>query len=171
MAKRILKVNLALAVLSATMWYALTSIAADTESNSPQVTARDSIVATVTGRLTTVWDNGKLFYASAKAGGTEIELDPVGCPNVTRELLDFINTQGGGFISSVEVQVTGELVFEKRAQSVRYREVSRNDTNAIVPALKVHTLKISTLPLGEVSGSTKRDRDTVKSTTIGVTKR
>jgi len=132
----------------------------------PQVKAHNSIVATVTGQLSTTWDSGKLFYASVKAGGTEIELDPAACPKVTRELLEFSNTQGGGLVSDIQVEAKGYLVFEKRPQTLRRREISRDDIDAVVPVLRVQTIKITTLPLGKDIGPTKRDRDAVKSTTV-----
>jgi hypothetical protein len=77
------------------------------EEPKPQYESDDSIIATVTGRLSTVWDTGKLFYASVKAGGKSIEIDPADCPKITKELLDFINTQGGGIITDVQIVATG----------------------------------------------------------------
>ena len=142
------------------------AIAATVNEPDPQVKARNSIVATVTGQLSTTWDSGKLYYASVKAGGTEIELDPAACPKVTRELLEFLNTQGGGLVSDIQVEAKGYLVFEKRPQTLRRREIARDDIDAVVPVLRVQIIKITTLPLGEDIGPIKRDRDAVKSTTV-----
>jgi hypothetical protein len=132
--------------------------------------AGDSIEASIVGRLTTKWDARTLFYASAHAGGTEIELDPVGCDRITSELLDFINTQGGGVITDYQVEANGFLVFERRPKTTRYRGISRDDPNAVVPVLKVRWIKITTLPSGKDVGSIKRNRDRVESTVVGVKK-
>jgi hypothetical protein len=131
-----------------------------------QVKAQDSIVATITGNLSTTWDTGRLYYACVTAGGAEIELDPVGCPKVTRELLEFINTQGGGIVSALQVEAKGNLVFEKRPQTVDRRGTSRGDRDAVVPVLQVRSIKITTLPPTQDIGPTKRNRDKVMSTTV-----
>ena len=133
----------------------------------PKVRADDSIEATIVGKLTTKWDARKLFYASVHAGGTETELDPAGYDRITTELLDYINTQGGGVITDTQVEVNGFLVFEKRPKTVTYRGISRDDPNAVVPVLKVRWIKITTLPAGRDVGSIKRNRDRVESTVIG----
>lgn len=132
-----------------------------------KVRADDAIEATIAGKLTTMWDARTLFYASAHAGGTEIELDPAGCDRIASELLDFINTQGGGVITDIQVEVNGFLVFEKRPKTTRYRGINKDDPNAVVPVLKVRWIKITTLPSGEDVGSIKRNRDRVESTVIG----
>jgi hypothetical protein len=144
---------------------ALADDAPDTDAK-PKMRADDSIEATIVGELTTMWDARTLFYASAHAGGTEIELDPAGCNRITTELLDYINTQGGGVITGTQVEVNGLLVFEKRPQTTRYRRISKDDPNAVVPVLKVRWIKITTLPSGEDVGVIKRDRDRVESTVI-----
>jgi hypothetical protein len=136
------------------------------EDAKPKVRADDSIEATIAGQLTTKWDARTLFYASVHAGGTEIELDPAGCNRITTELLDYINTQGGGVITDIQVEVNGFLVFEKRPKTIRYRGISRDDANAVVPVLKVRSIKITTLPSGKDVGSIKRNRDRVESTVI-----
>jgi hypothetical protein len=136
------------------------------EDAKPKVRADDSIEATIAGQLTTKWDARTLFYASVHAGGTEIELDPAGCNRITTELLDYINTQGGGVITDIQVEVNGFLVFEKRPKTTRYRGISRDDANAAVPVLKVRSIKITTLPSGKDVGSIKRNRDRVESTVI-----
>jgi hypothetical protein len=133
----------------------------------PKVRADDSIETTAVGQLTTKWDARTLFYASVHAGGTEIELDPAGCDRITTELLDYINTQGGGVITDTQVEVNGFLVFEKRPKTITYRGISRDDANAVVPVLKVRWIKITTLPSGTDVGSIKRNRDRVESTVIG----
>lgn len=133
----------------------------------PKVRADDSIEATIVGQLTTMWDARTLFYASVRAGGTEIELDPAGCNRITTELLDYINTQGGGVITDTQVEVNGFLVFEKRPKTTTYRRISKDDPNAVVPVLKVRWIKITTLPSGKDVGSIKRNRDRVESTVVG----
>jgi hypothetical protein len=62
------------------------------------------------------------------------------------------------------------MVFEKRPESTRYREVSREDSDAIVPVLRVQKIKITTLPLG-ANIAINRDRDAVTSTKVSITKR
>ena len=133
----------------------------------PKVKADDSIETTTVGKLTTKWDARTLFYASVHAGGTEIELDPAGCDRITTELLDYINTQGGGIITDTQVDVNGFLAFEKRPKTTTYRGISRDDPNALVPVLKVRWIKITTLPAEKDVGSIKRNRDRVESTVIG----
>lgn len=150
-------------LLLLTVGKTLNGDASDTE-NKPQLQAGDSIEATIVGSLSTAWDARTLFYASVHAGGTEIELDPAGCNAITTELLDYINTQGGGPITDTQVKVNGYLVFEKRPKSTKYRRFSKDDPNATVPVLKVRWIKITTLPLGKDVGSLKRDRDRVEST-------
>jgi hypothetical protein len=137
------------------------------EDAKPKVRAGDSIQTTIVGQLSTKWDARTLFYASVRAGGTEIELDPAGCSRITSELLDYINTQGGGVITDTEVEVNGFLVFEKRPKTITYRGISRDDANAVVPVLKVRWIKITTLPSGKDVGSIKRNRDRVDSTVVG----
>lgn len=143
-----------------------TSCAASDDGQEVQASSRDSIVATVTGSLFLTWNPGVVYYACVMAGGTEIELDPLGCPDVKRELLEFMNTQGGGIVSAVQTEVKGSLVFEKRPQTINHRGISREDVDAVVPVLRVQSIKITTLPVGKDFGSLKRDRDTVNSTTI-----
>src|SRR5262245_44632688 len=87
--------------------------AAPEKDAKTKVTADNSIEATIAGQLTTKSDARTLFYASVQAGGAEIELDPAGCNRITTELLDYINTQGGGVITDTQVEVNGFLVFEK----------------------------------------------------------
>lgn len=134
----------------------------------PKVRADDSIEATIVGRLTTKWDARTLFYASVHAGGTEIEVDPAGCNRITTELLDYINTQGGGIITDTQVEANGFLVFERRPKTTTYRGISNDDANAAVPVLKVRWIKITTLPSSKDVGSIKRNRDRVESTVIGI---
>jgi hypothetical protein len=146
------------------------SCEASDDGQEVQASSRDSIVATVTGNLRVTWNPGVVYYASVSAGGTEIELDPAGCPDVTRELLEHMNTQGGGLITAVQAEAKGSLVFEKRPQTIKHRGIGWEDIDAVVPVLRVQTIKITTLPAGHDSGPLKRDRDTVKSTTMRRTK-
>lgn len=146
-------------------------IHASNDEPERQMKAHDSIVATVTGHLFVTWDTGVVYHACALAGGALIDLDPAECPKVTRELLEYRNTQGGSVVTAVQVEATGNLVFEERPQSmkyraIRYRLIGRDDIDEIVPVLRVQTIKITTLPLGTDIGPTKRERDTVQSTTV-----
>lgn len=165
-----LKVTCLLCSVLSLVATAITCPASDDEPEV-QVKARDSIVATVTGDLSTTWNPGELHYACVEAGGTEIELDPADCPAVTRELLEYMGSQGGGFISATQVEAKGYLVFEKRPDTVERRAIARGDRDAAVPVLRVRWIKITTLPLGKDIGPIKRSRDKVTSTTVRMTKR
>lgn len=156
-------------ILSATA-IALNCTASDDEPEV-QVKPHDSIVATITGHLSVTWDTEKLHYACITSGGAEIELDPVGCPKVTSELLGFINTQGGGLVSAVQAEAQGNLIFEKRPQTADRRGKSKGDRDAVVPVLRVRSIKITTLPPGKDIGPIKRNRDIVTSTTVHKIKR
>jgi hypothetical protein len=164
MSKRIPVVKVISFVLAAS---ALTGPMLFAQDSPEKYKADDSIEATIVGKLTTLWDARKLFYASVHAGGTETELDPAGCDRITTELLDYINTRGGGVITDTQVEVHGFLVFEQRPKATTYRGISKDDPNAVVPVLKVRWIKITTLPSGKDVGSIKRNRDRVESTVIG----
>lgn len=148
---------------------ATTCVASDDEAKV-QFKANDSIVATVTGNLLCTWKPGKLHYACVRAGGTEIELDPAECPIVIKELLELRNTQGGGAVSTIQVEAKGNLVFEERPNAVEHRSIAKGDPGAVVPVLRVQSIKITTLPRGMNIGPLKRDREEVTSTTVRITK-
>lgn len=150
---------------------AATSYPVSDEQADVQVKADDSIFAIVTGNLRTTWNPGKLYYACVVAGGTEIELDPADCPAITKELLEYIYTQGGGIISAIQVEAQGNLVFEKRPNTAELRSIANGDRDAVIPVLRVQSIKITTLPLGKEIGNLKRNRDRVTSTTVRITKR
>lgn len=131
-----------------------------------QVQPTEEIVATVTGSLTTAWNPDTLHYASVKSSGGEILLDPVGCPLVTRELLEFQRSQGGGIITGVQVRAKGQIVFEARPESTSYREQARDQPDALIPVLRVRWIEITTLPVTQEVGTIQRKRDRVHSTTV-----
>ena len=141
------------------------------DDQAPQLKAHDSIVATVTGKLYTVSNHPELYYAAVIAGGTEIELDNVDCPDVTRELLEWNRTGGGGPTTAVQIVAKGNLVFEKRPESAERRGKLRGEQNAVVPVLRVQSIKITILPVGQAIGTIKRDRALVKSSTFPIAER
>ncbi|MCA8998838.1 MAG: hypothetical protein KDA80_17700 [Planctomycetaceae bacterium] len=148
---------------------------------SPQLEAIEEIEVKLTGRLSTFWNEAGLILATVEASGVVVELDPAGCPRITQELLDYIKEQGGGFIAATQADVAGEFSFEKLSQTVRGELLQNGDPNlvgrppvtdldSLVPVLKIHSLKITTLPIGRPVPGNNRDRKRVFSTTFHLAK-
>ena len=133
------------------------------------------IAVRLNGRLTVAWKevdganagDRKVVYAAVKAGGTSIRLDWKGCPAIEAELAS--DDPGSAFASAINAEVVGQLEFRAPDElpgtpPPGLPGIEKSSTG-LRPVVLVETLHIRAEPYVST-----RERNPVKSTTIGIRK-
>ena len=163
--------------LAVTAWAFVATSALTSLASEPDAPPSEGVIRVqFAGRLQTGWsENGpRLVFATIQAGGTNVQIDPAGCPKITSELINYNNELGGDWISETRAVIEGEMVFVAFSETDQGKLKGPLALNlhpdTLIPVVRVKSLKITVLPAVSKSRRVNRDRDLVRSTTVGISK-